>query len=343
MMNNPISNDQYPMTALKKLSLVLFLLQTLATAAQDAHFSQFYEAPLLLNPARAGLVNGTFQLTGIYRSQWKEITIPFKTLSGTANVSVPAGKNKNNIIGIAITDFADKSGDATYTVNNIGAALGYHKNFGENFNRYLGGGLMFGYASTSYDPSRLTFDEDFNNGTNTEIIGSTKSNYFDLSAGVEYNFLNDSEHLNIGLACYHFLQPTVSYSNNAESVIYRKWVASAGYSRPLNKMFDILPRAAVFIQGPSKEIIFGSDVKVKLTRNAVTNYSVYAGAYYRVGDALIPKFRVDMGDLSFSLSYDFTVSKLAKANQSSGGPELTLIYVGRVKGVSAGRIYNPRF
>jgi type IX secretion system PorP/SprF family membrane protein len=324
--------------------LVIFgLLLSIKVAAQDAHFSQFYEAPLLLNPARAGFVNGTFQLTGIYRSQWKEVTIPFKTLSGTANVNVPAGKNKNNIIGIAVADFADKSGDAVYTINHFDGTFSYHKNFGADFNRYLGGGITVSYASTTFDPTVLMFDEDFNNGTNTEIIGSTKSSYFDLAAGIEYNELDEDHHFNAGIACFHVMQPTVSYSNNAESVIYRKWVGNAGYSLPLNKKFDLLPRAAVFIQGPSNEFILGSDLKIKLTQGQSTDYSIYAGAYYRVGDAFIPRFRVDMGELSFGLSYDFTTSELKKVSQTAGGPELTLIYVGRIKGISAGRIYNPRF
>src|SRR4026209_1893105 len=97
--------------------------------AQDPHFSQFYEAPLLLNPARAGFINGTYQLTGIYRSQWSDVTLPFKTISGTINVNVPSGKNKNNIIGIALTDFADKSGDASYITNHFNAVFAYHRNF----------------------------------------------------------------------------------------------------------------------------------------------------------------------------------------------------------------------
>src|SRR2546428_7050447 len=95
---------------LPSILLVCIMLMKVAHS-QDPHFSQFYEAPLLLNPARAGFINGTYQLTGIYRSQWKDVTLPFKTISGALSVNVPSGKNKNDIIGIAITDFADTSGD----------------------------------------------------------------------------------------------------------------------------------------------------------------------------------------------------------------------------------------
>jgi type IX secretion system PorP/SprF family membrane protein len=328
---------------IKKILLLIGLLAPVMLLGQDAHFSQFYEAPLLLNPARAGLVDGTFQLSGVYRSQWKEVTIPFKTISGTANVNVPAGKNKNNIFGIAVTTFADKAGDASYTTSHTEGTLAYHRNFGSNFNHYLGGGMSIGYASTTFDLTQLTFDEDFMSGTNTEIIGNNKGNYFDAALGFEYNLLSDSTQFNVGLAVFHLTQPTLSYTNNATSVIYRKWVLNAGYSFPLSDKLNLMPRLAGFLQGPSQEAIIGADMKITLTESSTTHYAVYAGAYYRIGDAFIPKLRIDMGDLSFSLSYDFTTSKLGQVSSSAGGPELSLIYIGRIKGISAGRIYNPRF
>ena len=327
----------------KKILSILLMLPAMLAHSQDPHFSQFYEAPLLLNPARAGIINGTYQLSGIYRSQWKDVTVPFKTLSGTLNLNVPAGKNKNNIVGIAISDFADKSGDATYTTNHLSAAFSFHRNFGENFNRYLGFGLMTGFASTSFDVTELTFDENYQGGTNTEVVANEKGTYFDVSAGVEYNFLDDDHHFNAGIACYHINEPTLSYSENAQSVIYRKFVADVGYAGTLTDLLEVMPRAACFLQGPSKEIILGADLKFKLTQSTTTNYAVYTGVYYRYGDAIIPKFRLDMGDLSFSFSYDFTTSQLSEISGTAGGPEIALIYIGRIKGISAGRIYNPRF
>jgi len=329
---------------MNKIYLTLLLIVTLAsTNAQDAHFSQCYEAPLLLNPARAGMINATYQLSGIYRSQWNNVTLPFKTITGTAQFNLPAGKNKNNIIGLAITDYADKAGDASYTTNHFDGTFSFHRNFGSDLNQYIGGGITAGFASTSFDYSKLTFDEDFNGGINSEAIGSEKANYFDLSSGIEYNRMQENEQVNVGFAVFHLTEPTVSYSNNSESVIYRKYVLNAGYAKTLSDKTEVLPRAAVFIQGPSRDFIFGTDLKFRLTQNATTNYNVYAGLYYRTGDALIPKFRIDMGDLSIAFSYDVTVSKVTDANDNAGGPELSLIYVGRVKGISAGRIYNPRF
>ena len=60
------------------LPLILFLLilfnSTTAKAQQDINFSQFYELPLLRNPALAGIFNGNVRFTGAYRNQWESVT-----------------------------------------------------------------------------------------------------------------------------------------------------------------------------------------------------------------------------------------------------------------------------
>lgn len=327
----------------KLLVVAAFAIASLTTAAQDSHFSQIYEMPILLNPARTGFFKDNYRLTGIYRSQWKEITQPFKTLSGALDLNVPAGKNKTNIFGFAIMNFADKAGDANYSTNYFEACLSFHKNFGENFSHYIGGGVMGGFASTTFELDKLIFDEDFNGGTNTDIPVINNAGYADLSIGFEYNYLNEKTHFNVGVSVFHLNQPGITYFNNDLSVIHRKFGFNAGLAKSLSDMIEIEPRLAFFRQGKSQEILLGADLKIVLARSSNANYAIYLGGYYRVGDALIPKLRIDMGDLTFGLSYDFNMSSLSEVSQLAGGPELTISFTGSIKGVSAGRIYNPRF
>ena len=325
------------------LTAAIFVCTASVAVAQDSHFSQIYEMPILLNPARTGFFKDNYRLTGIYRSQWKEITQPYKTLSGALDLNVPVGRNKNNIFGFAIMDFADKAGDADYSTNYIEACLSYHKNFGSDFSHYIGMGLLGGFANTSFDASKLTFDEDFNGGTNTDIPVSNNAGYADLSIGAEYNYLNEKTHLNIGMSVFHINQPSVSYYGNEHSIVHRKFVINTGLARAISEMLEIEPRIAFWQQGKLNELLLGADLKIVLAKNASANYAIYLGGYYRVGDALIPKLRIDMGDLTFGLSYDFNMGSLSEINQLAGGPELTIAFTGSIKGVSAGRIYNPRF
>ena len=43
--------------------IVVLLVTTISTQAQDPHFSQFFASPLVLNPAYTGKFNGTWRLT----------------------------------------------------------------------------------------------------------------------------------------------------------------------------------------------------------------------------------------------------------------------------------------
>lgn len=325
------------------LTVVTFYCTIAAAFSQDSHFSQIYEMPVLLNPARTGFFKDNYRLTGIYRSQWKEITQPYKTLSGALDLNVPVGRNKNNIFGFAIMDFADKAGDADYSTNYIEACLSYHKNFGADFSHYIGMGILGGFASTSFDVSKLTFDENFNGGTTTDLPTTNSAGYADLSIGAEYNYLNERTHFNLGMSVFHINQPSLSYYGIEHSVVHRKFVINTGLARSLSDMLEIEPRIAFWQQGKISELLLGADLKIVLAKNAAANYALYLGGYYRVGDALIPKLRIDMGDLAFGISYDFNMGSLSEINPLAGGPELTIAFTGSIKGVSAGRIYSPRF
>ncbi|MGH2644329.1 MAG: type IX secretion system membrane protein PorP/SprF, partial [Chitinophagaceae bacterium] len=58
--------------------------------AQDIHLSQFYETPLLRNPALAGIFTGDYRVELVYRNQWASVTIPYQTgaLSGEARFPI---------------------------------------------------------------------------------------------------------------------------------------------------------------------------------------------------------------------------------------------------------------
>jgi hypothetical protein len=76
--NNLISmnnNKKY----LVSLWLILSFILGNNLIAQDLHFSQFYEAPLLRNPALAGLYEGDVRIQGIYKNQWNSISFPYQT------------------------------------------------------------------------------------------------------------------------------------------------------------------------------------------------------------------------------------------------------------------------
>ena len=75
------------------------LLATLSVTAQDPQFSQFYAAPLYLNPAFAGSTQqGRVGMN--YRNQWPAIDANFTTISAYADFYI---EDKNSGIGALLT------------------------------------------------------------------------------------------------------------------------------------------------------------------------------------------------------------------------------------------------
>ena len=69
-----------------KLTAVTFLLGIYtgqALHAQDLHYSQFMNSPLLTNPANTGFIpDGDYRLGANFRNQWSSVTaFPYKTFS----------------------------------------------------------------------------------------------------------------------------------------------------------------------------------------------------------------------------------------------------------------------
>ena len=67
--------------------------------AQDLHFSQFMNSPLLTNPANTGFIpDGDFRLGANYRNQWASVTaFPYKTMSVFGDVQTMENSDNTGI------------------------------------------------------------------------------------------------------------------------------------------------------------------------------------------------------------------------------------------------------
>src|ERR1700760_2898501 len=89
----------YPKSRLMKtgksilmLNLFVLLFSGLRSNAQDIHFSQFFETPLLRNPGLAGIFTGDYRVQGVYRDQWNSFTNAYRTGSFNAEYKLPVGR-----------------------------------------------------------------------------------------------------------------------------------------------------------------------------------------------------------------------------------------------------------
>jgi type IX secretion system PorP/SprF family membrane protein len=324
---------------LVRLALLGFVLVfgTVGVQAQDPHFSQFFEAPLLRNPSLAGLFEGDIRIQGVYRNQWGSVTTPYQTGSFNVEYKQPIGKAYDYITtGVEI--LYDKAGITNFTTSNIYPALNYHKALSGDKTKYLSLGAMGGYVQRRIDRSKMTTNSQYGpNGYNPslpdgETFSTTNYHYWDGSFGMSFNSsINGSEIDNyfVGLAYHHFNRPLNSFYKNPPVELQPKLVASVGARFTASETSYITVQADISKQGEYHETIAGATYSLKIGDDYDDpDYILHLGGYLRWKDAFIPFIKLDYKPLSLGFSYDANISQLKTASQGRGGFELSVSYAG---------------
>lgn len=327
----------FPKSFYRNILIALFLLP-LYTAAQDIHYSQFYETSMLRNPALTGVFNGDYRVSMLYRNQWNSISAPFQTAQAAFEYKKQIGESQD-FIGLGILGFYDKTGSINLRTLSGSVALSYNKSIDETHNSFLSFGLMGGYIQRTFDVSKMTFDNQYVGGSydpgnpTGESITNPKIGQMDFGAGINYSTNNGPENANnymIGISGYHLTRPENSFfSDNAGIKKDFRWNLNASTNRLINEMWSVQFQGNFSLQGNYNETIIGGLVGRKSEEAASESFLIfYAGCFYRLGDALIPVVKVDYNQLTFAASYDMNVSKLRAASSLRGGFEISVVKTG---------------
>ena len=318
-------------------AVIIFLLGICSQLrAQDIHFSQFFEAPLLRNPSLAGLFSGDIRVQMVYRDQWNSITNAYKSGSFNAEYKMPVGKG-DDFLTTGIQVLYDKAGTAGLTTTNLLPALNYHKSLNGNKTTYLSVGFMGGLVEKSIDRSKITTNSQYD-GTafnpalaDGETLTNPKYDYFDGSVGASFNSAfgpDDASTYFIGLAYHHFNRPRNSFYRNAATALNPKVVASGGMKFNIDENTFFTLQADYAKQGASSETIAGALYSVKVGEPDAPQYIIHGGAFLRWKDAFIPVVKIDYHPFSVAISYDVNISQLKTVSQGRGGVELSISYIG---------------
>lgn len=302
---------------------------------QDLSFSQFYEKPLLRNPALAGVFTGDVRISGIHRSQWQSVTVPFETSGLSAEVKFPLRWDDWITIGVQATH--DVAGDIKMKRTQMLPVVNYHKSLSGNKDDFLSLAFMAGPVNSQFDPTKLRMGDQFVNGafdpnaTTAQVFSRSAFTYWDAGAGLTFNsgFGDDSRYY-FGAAVFHFNRPKVAfYTNNTTTTLQNKYVINAGVNHAVNEINRFIMFGDLFVQGGHRQLLAGMLYQTELQRNydeeKALNFAL--GAFYRWNDAFIPVVKMDIYSVSLGLSYDVNVSKLKTASSWRGGFELTASYV----------------
>lgn len=305
---------------------MIMMLACSAVFAQDPEFSQYYAAPLYLNPAFAG-TSVDHRFIANYRNQWPNVSQAFQTYAFSYDYNLDVHNS-----GLGFLVVADEAGSANLKSTQFNFQYAYKVRLSDRM--VLSSGVNFGVGSRSIDFNKLVFYQQLDFAQSTDNLPPPPANlrvegqtYFDFGAGM----LLYSRTVWLGFSMAHLNRPNRSLMN-AEAEIPIKTSVHGGVRIPLyngifkrertasiapsfvykqQASFDQLDLGTYFFYEPVVVGLWYRGIPVK--QNAKDNISQ---------DAVVVVLGFQLQNVEVSYSYDVTVSELGPI--SGGSHEIAL-------------------
>jgi len=295
-----------------------------SAAAQDAHFTQFYAAPIYLNPAFAGTsVQSRFTMN--YRNQWPAIPKAFVTYGISYDQYMPDIKS-----GIGFMLMHDKAGTGGLSRTHI--AVAYSNEIKINRKTSFRPSIQASYNFGNVNVGRLVFGDQLirdNAPTSVEQIFADPKGYLDFAGGL----LLYAKKYWVGISGHHLNRPNESFLGEISQLPikysihggHRFRIKGTGYRRSRNELvaafnyrgqaqFDQLDIGAYYEATPLTIGIWYRNLPLK---SNTFNYANHDSFSLLVG--------MKYNGYKVAYSYDFTVSQLS-IGASAGSHELSMSY-----------------
>lgn len=325
--NRLLRTNQIMKIKSRLIFLACFVFICSTAWSQDQVFSQFYAAPLQLNPALTGVTIAP-RITLNYRNQWPGLPNAYSSYAAAFDQYISAAKS-----GFGLSVFSDQAGNGIYVTNRISGSYSYTLGVAEN--TYLRGGIEVAAVQKylnwnkllfldQLDPIKGSTDEAGNTFASEEERPEQLSKiYPDFSAGL----IAYSSIFYAGMTLKHVNAPNESFldTDTDFGVVPVMYSIHAGAELNLANPYNN-GRKPAFI---SPNILFA-----KQRNFQQLNIGAYASAWYLYGgawfrhtfsnaDAMIFLVGFQKGIIKVGYSYDMTVSGLR--GKTGGAHEVSLV------------------
>ena len=327
------------MNSIFKYILYFFIvINSFIGLSQDAHFSQFYASSLYLNPSLVGVENDvTFKSN--YRTQWRQITIPYTTsqVSVILPIMTHSGKafSDKHKGGFGVSFYNDKAGDGNFKTLGIMLSGAYTLHLGQQIGHNmiilgLQGGIIQKQLDftnlewgNQYNPY-LGFDPTFNPG---EMMVMPTTTNADFNFGMTW-FLNSAKNYSVkkisaysGFAAYHLNRPDESIMMNNASRLPLLLKYHGGFEYHINHRINISPNLLFMLQAQNYQVNIGTyltyDAAERRQSGLLTHINLILGAWSRLKDSFILLAGVENHHYTLGFSYDLNSTQIRTSSRGS--------------------------
>ena len=316
------------MGSLRILIVALVLFLKAPVFGQDFHLSMYDAAPLYLNPAMTGVVEGSWRVHAHYRTQWKAVNFkPYTT--GLVSFDMPYKKWG---FGGQIVNY--RAGIGNYNALQGIVSAAYTLSIDRNKFHNISFGLQLGVTQKSVEYQLHTFDNQyttdnggsFNNAlSNGEDFGGQSFVVPEFNFGALYYYSKQQSRLNpfIGLSAFNILTPKESFFSAANELPLRIY-SHAGVRINITETFYVIPKVLYMQQKKFSEFTFAGDVGYYLKSPETW---LIGGLIYRNKDAAVIYLGAKKINYILKIAYDINFSSLTNASTGRGGFELSFTYM----------------
>jgi type IX secretion system PorP/SprF family membrane protein len=317
-------------TQVQFIAFFLILLGVCHSAiGQAVELSQYWAAPLYVNPALAGISYGP-RVSVNYRNQWPELGSGFNGGFTTYMVGVDGYIPKAHS-GIGILYTGDYTAAGLLAKNTITASYAVQIKLSKKVGMRLGIEGSFIQEHINWD--KLQFYDQINpytgfvdnngnpNPTAEPSPGKLSTYHGDVGAGL----LFFSDKIYGGIAVRNLLTPNESFFESGRASTPYRFTGHFGshfdIKHTRNYRYNIFVSPNVLIANQGRDVQFNAGMMAGVS-------IFYFGPWFRYAfnnpDAVILVVGIRKGRIRFGYSYDITVSRLA--GQTGGSHELSLVF-----------------
>lgn len=308
----------------KMLVLSVFIfISGISSKAQDAHFSQYYASPIILNPAQTGVLTGSnIRVASQYRSQWGSLTPTYTVMSLAGERKI----NKNYGIGAYLLN--DDGVKAFNTFNFVISGSYVISSLSQN-DMLLSVGLQSGIMYKYIKKKNLVFDSQYINGDfNVDLPSGEAFEKFsrvmpDVNLGINYESTKNEARFNpySSFAIMHCTYPKESFLENGNSRLPLRFIFIGGTKIKYNNDLNFDPKLLLMKQSNNYEINIGLNTNY----NFNSDVTLTGGVSYRMKDAAIVLLGCRYKNIIYRMSYDIVTSPLKTFTKGRGGFEFSIV------------------
>ncbi|NPA34046.1 MAG: type IX secretion system membrane protein PorP/SprF [Chlorobi bacterium] len=316
--------------------------------AQDVLFSAIYNYREWQNPAFVGLLPSDWQVGVVYRNQWQQIPVPYKTGEFYVHYKGLERKMEPMWIGLGIsghTAMATKHLKRT-TAQVSGALL-----TGLSNTLFVGAGASISYSSLAIDINGLLFESQLTNKGFDPTLPTQESVVSDRTSGVGFHVgalggirtLNNNIYI-LSFGIYQVISPLEQVNTSTEwRRNERLTILATANTYVSNRRLILKPILFAAMQGSAVAMATGGAIVYNVEQTTMKGF-FGGGLIYHLGRFLSPIIMAEIYSLRVYLAYDFNLGTLSSDLGTNGAIEINVEFNYPPQHIRKYKsIYCPRF